>query len=113
MSPIKKYLSILTVLLLVSCQSEMEEQNYNVQGTVTSASPLISYLQRVAMVKTVHDNVIDKSTYCTIKLPYTVVVNTERIAINTTADYQKVLDNINAYSNDNDIVKIDFPVTMI
>jgi hypothetical protein len=70
-------------------------------------------LQRVAMVKTVHDNVIDGSTYCTIKLPYTVVVNDEKITVNTTADYQKVVDNINANSNDNDIVKIDFPVTMV
>ena len=113
MSPLKKYLSIVTFLFLLSCQSEMDEQDYNTQGTVTNVSPLISNLQRVAMVKTVHDNVIDGSTYCTIKLPYTVVVNNERIAVNTTADYQKVVDNINANSNDNDIVKIDFPVTMI
>jgi hypothetical protein len=113
MSPLKKYLSILTFLFLLSCQSEMDEQDYNTQETITNVSPLTSNLQRVAMVKTVHDNVIDGSTYCTIKFPYTVVVNNERIAVNTTADYQKVVDNINANSNDNDIVKIDFPVTMI
>ncbi|MNQ21462.1 hypothetical protein D3C85_345820 [compost metagenome] len=113
MSPLKKYLSIVTILFLLSCQSEMEQQDYNTQETFTNGSPLISYLQRVAMVKTVQDNVIDGSTYCTIKLPYTVVVNNEQIAVNTTADYQKVLDNINAYTTDNDIVKIDFPVTMI
>lgn len=113
MSPLKKYLSIVAVLFLLSCQSEMEQQDYNAQGTVTNSSPLISYLQRVAMVKTVQDNVIDGSNYCTIKLPYTVVVNNEQIAVNTTADYQKVVDNINAYTTDNDIVKIVFPVTMI
>ncbi|WP_223255369.1 hypothetical protein [Flavobacterium sp. LM4] len=65
------------------------------------------------MVKTVQDNVIDGSNYCTIKLPYTVTVNNASIAINTTADYQKVVDNINASTTDDDIVKIDFPVTMI
>lgn len=113
MSSLNKYLSIVTILLLLSCQSEMEQQDYNTQETVTNGSPLISYLQRVAMVKTVQDNVIDGSNYCTIKLPYTVVVNNEQIAVNTTADYQKVVDNINAYTTDNDIVKIDFPVTMI
>lgn len=113
MSPLKKYLSIVAVLFLLSCQSEMEQQDYNAQGTVTNSSPLISYLQRVAMVKTVQDNVIDGSNYCTIKLPYAVVVNNEQIAVNTTADYQKVVDNINAYTTDNDIVKIVFPVTMI
>jgi hypothetical protein len=113
MFPLKKYLSIVSFLFFLSCQSEMEEQDYNTQETVTKVSPLASYLQRVAMVKTVQDNVIDGSTYCTIKLPYTVTVNNEQIAVNTTADYQKVVANINANSNDNDIVKIDFPVTMI
>lgn len=107
-----KYLSIAAFLFLFSCQSETDEQNYNTQ-TVTSASPLAAYFQRVAMVKTVQDNVIDGSSYCTIKLPYTVAVNNTSIAINTTADYQKVLDNINADTTDDDIVKIDFPVTMV
>ena len=110
----KKYLSIVGFLLILfSCQSEIDEQNFNTQETVTSNSPITTYLQRVAMVKTVQDNIIDTSSYCTIKLPYTVTVNNESIAINTTADYQKVIDNINAYTTDNDIVIIGFPVTMV
>jgi hypothetical protein len=113
MFPLKKYLSLLAFLFLLSCQTESDEQNTNAQGTVTNASPLTSYLQRVAMVKTVQDNIIDRSTYCTIKLPYTVTINSVQIAVNTTADYQKVLDNINANTNDDDIVKINFPVTMV
>ena len=108
----KKYLSIMVLLFLFSCQSDSEEQDYNTQ-TVTNASPLTTYLQRIAMVKTVEDNVIDKSNYCTIKLPYTVTVNGVSIAINTTADYQQVMDNINANTTDHDIVTINFPVTMI
>lgn len=107
------YLAIASLLLLFSCQSEVEEQVYNTQATMTKTSPLTTYLQRVSMVKTIEDNIIDKSNYCTIKLPYKVTVNNVVISINTTADYQKVLDNINAYWNDNDIVKIDFPVTMV
>lgn len=113
MFPLKKYLSIAAFLFLLSCQSEMDEQSYNPQGTVTNVSPLTTYLQRVAMVKTVQDNVIDRSSYCTIKLPYTVTVNNANIAINTTADYQKVIDNINANNYDDDIVTIGFPVTMV
>lgn len=114
MLPLKKYLSIAIILVLFSCQNEIDEQDNNsTQGTVTNASPLTTYLQRVAMVPTVQDNMIDGSTYCTIKLPYTVTVNSAKIAVNTTADYQKVLDNINASNTDDDIVKIDFPVTMV
>jgi hypothetical protein len=113
MFPFKKYLSIAVFFLLLSCQSEINEQDNDPQGTITNASPLTTYLQRVAMVKTVQDNVIDKSSYCTVKLPYTVTVNNEQIAVNTTADYQKVFDNINANPYDDDVVKIDFPVTMV
>lgn len=113
MFPLKKYLSIVVFLSLLSCQNEMDEQNNNVQGTVTNASPLTTYLQRVAMVQTVQDNIIDGSTYCAIKFPYTVTVNNAKIAVNTAADYKKVLDNINASTTDDDIVKIDFPVTMV
>ncbi|WP_394773865.1 hypothetical protein [Flavobacterium sp.] len=113
MFPLKKYLSIIAFLFLLSCQSEIDEQDSNAQGTVTNVSPLTTYLQRVAMVKTVQDNVIDRSSYCTIKLPYTVTVNNVKIAVNTTADYQKVTDNINANAYDDDVVTIDFPVTMV
>jgi hypothetical protein len=111
---LKKYLSLAVFLfLLFSCQSEVDEQNNNSQGTITTVSPLTTYLQRVAMVRTVQDNMIDGSSYCTIKLPYTVTINNEQIAVNATADYQKVLNNINASNYDDDIVKIDFPVTMV
>lgn len=113
MLPFQKYLSIIVVLFLLSCQSEMGEQDYNPQQTVTNISPLTTYLQRVAMVKTVQDNIIDGSSYCTIKLPYTVTVNNTHIAINSTSDYQKVIDNINSSTYDDDIVKIDFPVMMV
>ncbi|KFF02959.1 hypothetical protein [Flavobacterium reichenbachii] len=113
MLSLKKYFSILLFLFLLSCQNETEEQNSNAEGTVTKVSPLTSYLQRVAMVPTVQDNIIDNSSYCTIKFPYTVTVNNENITLNTAADYQKVLNNINASTTDDDDVKIDFPVTMV
>ena len=101
------------VFLFFSCQSEKEEQLHNTQETITKSSPLTSYLQRLTMVKTTDDNLIDTSNYCSIKLPYKVTVNNTTISINSAADYQKVLENIKAYSNDYDIVKINFPVTMI
>lgn len=108
-----KYLSVVAFFFLLSCQTESDEQNSNAPTTITNVSPLTTYLQRVAMVQTVQDNIIDRSSYCTIKLPYTVTVNNTSIALNTTADYQKVIDNVNANAYDDDIVKINFPVTMV
>jgi len=113
MTTLKKVLSIAALLFLLSCQSESDVQENNRQGTITNTSPLATYLQRVAMVNTVQNNIIDGSSYCTIKFPYTISVNSAKIAINSPDDYKKVIDNINAISTDSDIVKIDFPVTMI
>jgi len=113
MLSLRKYLLILPFLFLGSCQDEIDEQGSNTQGTVTKASPLASYLQRVAMVPTVQDNIIDGSSYCALKFPYTITVNNVQIELDSTADYQKVLDNINASNTDDDIVKINFPVTMV
>lgn len=113
MFSLQKYLAMMSLLFLLSCQSEIEEKENNLQETISNVSPLASYLQRIAMVKTVQDNIIDKSNYCTIKFPYLVTVNNVKIALNTVADYQKVVDNINANATDDDSVKIDFPVTMV
>lgn len=107
------FLSVLNLFMLFACQSEESEQEFNSQETIANSSPLTSYVQRIAMVKTVQDNVIDQSSYCTIKLPYEVDVNGVKIPINSATDYQKVWDNINAVDTDTDDVKIKFPVTMV
>lgn len=106
-------LLIFSFLIFVSCQGEIEEQKTNNQVSIAKDSPFTSYLQRVVMVKTADDNLIDKSSYCTVKFPYTVTVNDVTIAINSADDYAKVVSNINANTTDDDIVKIIFPVTMI
>ncbi|MEL1241300.1 hypothetical protein [Flavobacterium flavipallidum] len=106
-------LLVFSLLILVSCQQEIEEQKTNTEVSIAKDSQFSSYLQRVVMVKTAEDDVIDKSSYCTVKFPYTVTVNNEIIAINSADDYAKVVTNINANTNDDDIVKISFPVTMI
>jgi hypothetical protein len=107
------YAAFISFFLLFSCQKEEVEELYSTNETVTKTSPLASYLQRLTMVATTEDNLIDKSSYCTVKLPYIVRLNDATIPIDTAADYQKVLDNINAYHWDDDIVKITFPVTMV
>lgn len=112
MLSLRKYLLVATFLFF-SCQNEIDEGSSNMQATVSKESPLTTYLQRVAMVPTVQDNEVDGSSYCTIKFPYTVTVNNQQISLSTAADYQKVLDNINASTTDDDIVNIHFPVTMV
>jgi hypothetical protein len=104
---------VLNLVFLVACQNESAEETHSTVATIIKTTPLTTYVERMAMQKTSHDNIIDQSNYCTLKLPYEVEVNWATIAINSPADYQKVIDNINAFSTDNDVIKITFPVTMV
>ena len=110
----KKYFSFFVFLaFFTACQTGSIEEVHSTKETITKTTPLTTEVQRVAMQKTSQDNIIDKSSCFMIKLPYVVTVNTIQISINSPADYQLVLNNINAFSNDNDIVSIHFPVNVL
>ena len=104
---------VLFISLFTACQTESVVEIYSTKETITKTTPLTTYLERVVMQKTSQDNIIDKSNCFMIKLPFKVTVNNVQISINTVNDYQLVQANISAYSNDNDIVSIHFPVTVI
>lgn len=112
----KKWYSVFAFIivgLFASCQTDSVVEIYSTKETITKTTPLTTYVERIVMQKTSQDNIIDKSNCFMIKLPYIVTVNNVQISINTANDYQLVQTNINAYSNDNDIVNIHYPVTAI
>ena len=114
MKSFKKYFSFLVFLsFFTACQSGSIEEVHSTKMTVTKTSPLTSEIQRVVMQKTAQDNIIDKSSCSMIKMPYEITVNNVLIPINSPADYQLVQNNINAFPNDNDLVTIHFPVTVV
>ncbi|WP_395050607.1 hypothetical protein [Flavobacterium sp.] len=104
---------VLFVSLFTACQTESTVEIYSTKETIIKTTPLTTYIERVVMQKTSQDNIIDKSNCFMVKLPYIVTVNNVQISVNTVNDYQLVQMNINAYSNDNDIVNIHYPVTVI
>ncbi len=109
-----KYFSFLMVLILfTACQTSSVKEVHSTKETITKTTPLTTEIQRVAMLNTSQDNIIDKSSCFMIKFPYGVTVNNVPISINSPNDYAAVQNNINAYSNDNDIVNIHFPITIL
>jgi hypothetical protein len=111
----KIYNGLFLFLLVVfsACQSEINEEIHTTTETISKASPLTGLVQRVVMQKTTYDDVIDYSNYCMVKFPYYVTVNNVTIELYTESDYLKVQANIDAHANDNDVVAIHFPVTML
>lgn len=112
----KKWNSVFALLLIglfASCQTESTVEIYSTRETITEATPLSNYIQRLAMQTTNQDNIIDKTSCFMIKFPYVVTVNYAQITINSSIDYQLVQANINANAYDNDIIYIQYPVTVI
>jgi hypothetical protein len=106
-------IAFIIIGLFTACQTESVVETYSTRETITKTTPLSNYIQRVAMQTTSQDNIIDKTSCFMIKFPYSISVNYTQIAINSPSDYQLVQTNINANSNDNDIVYIHYPVTVI
>jgi len=102
----------LVAVFFTACQSESAVEIHSTKETISKTAPLTTYIERVVMQKTSQDNIIDHSNCFMINFPYVVTVNDVQIAINSANDYQLVQNNINANSNDSDIVFIHFPITV-
>ena len=114
MNNFKNYFCFLVFIsFFMACQTGSVQEVHNTTATITKTTPLTTEVQRVVMQKTSQDDIIDKSSCFMIKMPYVVTVDNVQISINSPSDYQLVQNIINAFSNDNDIVTIHFPVTVL
>ena len=106
---------IILGLLLISFGSCQEEENTvideNTQGFLKT-SPMAGLLSRTSQNPTAIDNVLDKSSMISIKLPVTVTVNSNTIVVSSRADYQLVQDAIDEDDDDDDIVYFNYPITI-
>lgn len=100
--------------VLTQCQKEEKEiiDETPQTGSITTGSPLSGLLSRTTQNPTASDNVLDNSSCFSVVLPVTVVVNGTTITVTTQNDYQTVQDAIDAFSNDDDIVNFNYPITI-
>lgn len=113
-----KTIQLLLVLsinfLFFNCQSEENEIITETPPTqlIVTGSPLVKLISRTTQNPTSKDNVLDNSSCFSVKLPVEVFVNGTTITVNSEADYQTVQNAIDAFSNDDDIVNFNFPITV-
>lgn len=106
------FFTLVLVFLLTACQTGSVEEIHSTNATITKTTPLANFIQRIAMPSTSQDNIIDKSSCFMINFPFEVTVNNFNIFLNSATDYQLVQYNIDANSNDNDLVFIHFPIAV-
>jgi len=109
------YVLILFLFMLgISCQQEESEIiTPDNEEVIEVNSNLGSLLLQTSSNDGFQDDLLDNASCIEIKLPVSVTVNGELIIINTLNDISLVEENIASLDNDNDIIEISFPITII
>ena len=114
----KKYLiptlTIVVLVLFSSCQDSIPETiEEDEVAQLNANSNMANLLSRTSFKDGSKDNIIDKANNITIVLPITVIVNGIEINVSTEDDFQLIENAIEAFSDDDDIVNIVFPIDII
>lgn len=100
--------------LIVSCQESIPETIVEDEvAQIQSNTRLYELLSRTALKDGSKDNIIDGANNITVVLPVTVIVNGIEIKVITENDYQLIENAIEAFSDDDDEVQIEFPIDIV
>ena len=113
------FLTIITLMVVVSCQKESEEfinetqeQDQDQDSSAIDAS-LTAVLISASQNNGYKDNIIDGSSCISIKLPVNIIANDQKLTLETEADYGLVEAIFEEFTNDVDFVEIQFPITIV
>ena len=113
-----KNLKSITAILLVSfigftsCQEEIDNENGKNPNTNSSNSETASNLERSSMYDGSFDDFLDGISCSSILLPVVATVNGTQVSIISQSDYQLVLNILGQFTNDNDTVTLQFPLSV-
>lgn len=109
------YVSLLTIAFsFTSCQDEFEEINTGDEPqTITANSATAELIQQTTTNDGSYDNIVDKASCFDIKFPYSVKVNGLELTINSREDIAQIEDIFDAVDEDENILDIIFPITII
>ena len=116
MKSLLKFLPIafFALLCFTSCQEEVfEETPINEEQLLVANSTLANLVQSTSARNGSVDNILDNANCLSINLPVTVIVNDITITINTLEDLELIEDIFEEFDNDNDILELLFPITIV
>lgn len=101
-------------LFLFGCQKEIDQKiEAPLEEVFTQESLVAELVQRTALRDGSSDNIIDGSSCTSIVLPITVNVNGLDITLDSKEDFITVENILDKFDDDDDIMNILFPVTVI
>ncbi|MBT8182283.1 MAG: hypothetical protein KJO53_11905 [Eudoraea sp.] len=101
-------------LLLTSCR---EEESVLIEGpqdeTLKANSSVANLLQNTTSKDGSDDNIIDNASCISIELPVTVQIDGLEIVVDDPNDFQTIEDIFDEFDDDDDVLEIIFPITII
>ena len=105
---------ILSIIFLSGCQKEIDETIEAPKEEVfTQGSPVTDLVRRTAQNDGSADNIIDGSSCSSLILPITVIANGVELNLDSPNDFYYVELILDEFDNDDDLIEIFFPVTVI
>ncbi|MEM6687713.1 MAG: hypothetical protein AAF617_18195, partial [Bacteroidota bacterium] len=113
MKVVKMVFSLCAIILCVyACQEEtVQTSEPDAQTTLIANSNLPRLMERVSLLDGSLDNFIDNANCFLVDLPATVAVNGVTFTIESTNDYEAILQAIN--QSDDPTIAINYPITII
>lgn len=100
--------------MLGGCQEEITEIiDPPQQDAFTASSTLANLINRTSLNDGSDDNIVDGSSCTELVLPVKVLVNDLEITLDSKEDFKTVEKMLDQFDDDDDLVEIFFPVTVI
>ncbi len=107
-------LLLTTVLILFSCRTEeIQIIDPPKENALVENSPVVNLMSRAVLRDGSHDNIIDKASCLSIKLPVTVIANSTEVTINNEEGYEEIENIFDLFDDDVDTIELKYPVNVI
>lgn len=103
---------LLSIFTLTSCQDEIDSENGNRENTNSATSPTANNLERASMYDGSFDDFLDGMSCSSVVLPVTATINDTQVTIISESDYTLVTNILAEFTNDDDSVRFQFPLTV-
>ena len=108
------FLLLVLILLNTSCRKEESVfEGTTPEDRLLAGSNVSNLLIRTTMNDGSKDNILDNASCFSVKLPANVLVNGTSLELTTVEDYDLIRDLFDENNNDDDVVEIVYPATLI
>ena len=108
---------LLTMSFLLTFSSCRKEETQLIEPpkeeTLVINSPIVNLIKQAISNDGSVDNIIDYANCIKVKLPVTVSANNVEIEVDTESNYETIEDLFDEFDDDDDMIEIAFPITII